>query len=88
MSVRELRLRMDSEELSRWLAYDQLDQVPDHVLIGGRVASVVANAMSGGHHRYCPEDFTGRVRPKPRILSGDAGKALFQGVSAMQAAKT
>jgi hypothetical protein len=77
---------MNSEEMSRWLAYDQLDQIPDPVLIGGRIASVVANVMTVGQ-KFTPDDFTGRMRPKPRILSGEAGRAYFQGLTAAQQIK-
>jgi hypothetical protein len=77
---------MSSAELSRWLAYDQLDQVPDPVLIGARVACVIANVLGRG--RYSPHDFTGRLRPKPRVMSAEVARAIFKGVTRMQETKT
>jgi hypothetical protein len=84
MSVRQLRRSMDSEELSRWLAYDQLDRVPDAVHIAGVIASTIYNVMTVGNKKLDADDamFTGRRRPRPRILSGESGLAFFKGLSA------
>jgi hypothetical protein len=73
---------MSSAELSRWLAYDQLDQVPDPVLIAARVCCVVANAFGRGQERYRPEDFTGRPRPRRSVISPEAAEAMMRGFGA------
>jgi hypothetical protein len=73
---------MDSEEMSRWLAYDKLDGIPDAVHIGGVIASTFYNVMTTGAKLDADDPrFTGRLRPKPRILSGDAGVAFFRGLA-------
>jgi hypothetical protein len=71
---------MSSEELSRWLAYDQIDHIPDPIHIGAMICSVMANVMSTGKRKFTPDDFTGRRLPKPKIVSGEAGNAFFRGV--------
>ena len=76
-SVRELRRSMNSEELSRWIAYDQLDQIPDPVMLAARIMSVIANAMGSGKVRYTPHDFTGRRLPRARVQSPEAMRAMF-----------
>ena len=84
-SVRELRRSMDSEELSRWLAYDQLDQVTDHVMLSARIMCVVANCWSKG--KYTPEDFTGRLR-RTRVMSTESMKAMFKAITAGREVKS
>jgi hypothetical protein len=85
-SVRELRQSMSSRELSRWLAYDQLDGVPDAIHIGGVIASTIYNVMTTGNTKKTADDpiFTGRRLRKPRIVSGESGRAIFRGASVMQ----
>jgi hypothetical protein len=78
---------MDSQELSSWLAYDQVDGIEDAYWIGGMIASVIANSMSSSTRRFDPADFIPRRRPKPKILSGDAGRSFFRGVSQAQEKK-
>jgi len=84
MTVRELERRMDSHELSEWLAYDQLDVIPDLYWIGAQICWVIASTMSSGKRRYTIADFIPRARPSPRILSGDVAYAIWQGIKAAQ----
>jgi hypothetical protein len=71
---------MDSLELSRWMAYDQLDQITDHVMLAARIMCVVANTMGGSKARYTPDDFTGRLR-RTRVMSTEAMRAIFKGLT-------
>ncbi len=75
---------MDSEELSRWIAYDQLDRIDDHYWIGAQICQVLAQVMTGKPYKV--EDFIPRRR-RPRIVSGEAGLAWFGGIAAAQNAK-
>jgi len=77
---------MDSEELSRWLAYDKLDLIPDAWLIGGTICTVLVRMLGKDAGRIKPEDFIPRGKPV-RIMSGDAGRAIFEGITTAQRLK-
>ncbi len=72
---------MDSQEFSLWLAYDQLDLLPDPWRQTGKLCQVLA-ATWGKKSEI--EDWI--PRPKPvRIVSGEEGRAYFQGMKARHA---
>jgi len=77
---------MDSEELSRWIAYDKVDLLPDPWLVAGTICTVIASAFAKKGSKLEPEDFIPRPRPV-RVLSGEAGRAFFKGVTAAQEAR-
>lgn len=60
MTVRELLERIDSAELSEWLAYDRIDPFDDGYWQAGMIAATVANAMGSGKRTYRPADFMPR----------------------------
>jgi hypothetical protein len=66
MTVREMLSRIDSRELSEWLAYYGLNPWgPERAdLRAGTIASTVANCMSDKGN-YKPSDFMPRYGPKP-----------------------
>jgi hypothetical protein len=55
MTVRELGRRMDSRELSEWLAYDCEYGLGDNLDVTGMVCATVARSMGGG--KAAPSDF-------------------------------
>lgn len=59
---------MDSEELSYWMAREQIDPLPDGYLEAGIVASTIANVMGSSKKSYAPLDFmpNGARRKRPR----------------------
>ncbi len=59
--VREV-LGWPSPLISEWLAYDQLDPLPDSWYQTGILASITANAWGKSKHR--PEDFIPRVKTR------------------------
>lgn len=63
-TVDELLRSISSAELSEWIAYDQLERLPDPYEIGGIVASTVANTVAGA--KTTPSDFIPRHVPKRR----------------------
>lgn len=56
-TVRQLLLELDSEELSEWMAYDQLEPLPDAHWDSGMMASTVVNMFGKANRRYKPTDF-------------------------------
>lgn len=81
MSVRQLQQSMDSEELSRWMAYDRLDRLPDPLWICGKICQTIVAAFCGKAKDV--DDFT--ERPKPvRILSGEIGRSMIRDLSVQQ----
>jgi hypothetical protein len=77
---------MSSKELSEWVAYDQLDHIPDQYWIGAQICQVMAMVMGTGKKKYKVEDFIPRVRPV-RIMSGEQGLAMMQMITAMAKAE-
>lgn len=61
-TVRQLLSELDSEELSEWLAYDQLEPLPDAHWDSGMMASTVVNMFSKTNRRYKPTDFMPHYR--------------------------
>jgi hypothetical protein len=47
MTRRRLLRELDSEELSLWLAYDQVDVLPDLYWIGARICQTMVAAFAG-----------------------------------------
>jgi hypothetical protein len=75
---------MDSHELSEWLAYDQVDGVPDAYWICGKLCQTIVGSFAGKKTQV--DDFIPRERPV-RIVSGDSAKAIMQGVTVAQRMK-
>ncbi|SIO60131.1 hypothetical protein SAMN05444166_6278 [Singulisphaera sp. GP187] len=75
MPVRELLSRIDSHELSEWLAYDRLDPLPDSYWQAGLISSTIANVFGKGK-ALTPEDFIPR-RQKPKSETQSAAAGLF-----------
>jgi hypothetical protein len=82
MTVRELGARMDSAELSEWLAYNRVDPLPDSWTETGVVASTLANLLGGGKKAYRPDDFIPKGRPPRRLPSARQQMALFDRIVA------
>lgn len=59
MTVRELLARIDSRELSEWMAYYNLDPWgPERAdLRAGTIAATVANCHAAKGHTFRPSDF-------------------------------
>jgi hypothetical protein len=77
-TVRELEEGMDSRELSEWLAYCQIDPLPDSHWQTGLLASTMTNLWSKS--RTSPEDFIPRPRTRRR-RSGAELLARFRGIA-------
>ncbi len=77
---------LPSTLISEWLAYDQLDRIPDSYWQTGLLCSVIANAMGSRRRRFTPDEFIPRQQPK-RVQSIDEMMKVMQGVSALQAAR-
>lgn len=78
MPVRELLSRMDSAELSEWLAYDQIDPLPDPYWCAALIASTIARCMgakSAKLEKFLPR----RTKGKPRGVVAN-GPALLASV--------
>ena len=67
---------MDSLEFSEWLAYDQLDLIPDPWRMVGILCQTIA-ASQGVKSEV--DDFIPIPKP-PRIISGEAGRSMFRGM--------
>jgi hypothetical protein len=65
MTVRELLERIDSRELSEWLAYFKIEPLPDPFWIGGLQCSTLVNLWSKS--RTTPEDFMPRAAGTPPV---------------------
>jgi hypothetical protein len=59
-TVRELEGSIDSREITEWMAYNQLDPIPDSNWQTGLLASVMVNLWSKTKAK--PEDFIPRVK--------------------------
>ncbi len=78
---------MDSAELSEWLAYHQLEPIPDPNWHTGLIASLMVNLWSKSKTR--PEDFIPRARRlKSRPVQTPAEQlARFQALAAAHNAR-
>lgn len=70
---------MDSRELSEWLAYHQIEPLPDANWHAGLIASTMCNLWSKSKVR--PEDFIPRVKTSARKSDAEL-LAKFRGVAA------
>ncbi len=84
MTVGELLDRMDSAELTEWMAYNQLEPLPDPWLQTGISTSMMVNLWS--KTRCKPEDFIPRAR-RSRRQSVEDQLAIFRGIAARQDAR-
>lgn len=75
---------MDSAELSRWMAYDQLDVIPDAYWMVGKICQIIIAAFTGKSTAI--EDHIPRAKPV-RILSGDVGRGYMKDVGEAQRLK-
>lgn len=67
-TVRELGERMDSAELSEWLAFERIEPMAEPWLIGAQQCAITFNglaAMAGSKKRVTYEDFL-PVAPRKR----------------------
>ena len=88
MTVRELLGRIGSDELTEWLAFDDLEPLENGYLQAGIVASTIANVMGSGKKRFSPLDFMPGYRPKsPPKVTSDRGIAIMRGMARRTAAK-
>jgi hypothetical protein len=90
MTHRELLGRMDSAELSEWLAFDNEFSLPDHYTTAGLLSAVIAGTVPGAK-RVSPADFlpyfkAGAAGPKRRQTPAEM-KARMMQVSAAQNAR-
>lgn len=79
MTVRQLDAVMDSAELSEWLAFDNLYNLPDEFFLAEVLSQVVAR-VSGNRTR--PGDFVPYFRPEVVVQSTDSMLAQFVGWAA------
>ena len=82
MPIRELLDRMDSAELSEWMAYAQLEALPDPWLQTGQICRTMADLWAKGRHTA--EQFIPREKRKQTV---EEQIAIFRGISAAQAAR-
>ena len=82
--VREIE-QWPSDLLSEWLAYDSLDKIPDPYWIGGQICQVIAACFAGKKTEV--SDWIPRVRPAPRIMTGEHGRAIIDGIRAQMLAQ-
>ena len=83
MTQGELLLRMNSNELSEWMAFDRLEHIPNSWLQTGILASTIATCgMAKLKKQPTPEDFMPTYKTKQNPVS--SLRAMF---SAMDAAK-
>lgn len=80
MTVSQLEREMSSHELSEWLAYANIEPLPDHYFIGAQICAVTASAW-GGKARIDdyipkPEPRSGPVRLTPEQSAGMLGRAM------------
>lgn len=80
-TVRELLDGLDSAELSEWLAYMQLEPLPDPWYQTGLMCAVMTRIWTKG--RPHPQDFMPRVRSRRR-QSVQEQLATFQRLAAAQ----
>ena len=81
--VREIA-RWPSKLISEWMAYDQIDLIPDHPWLAAMIAATNTNLWS--KRNIDPEDLLPRRRPMRRSTT-ESHLALFKGISAGQEAK-
>jgi hypothetical protein len=81
--VREIEL-WPSRLISEWMAYSQIDPIPDSNWQTGLIASTMCNLWSKSKTK--PEDFIPRIRVTQR-QSSETHLALFKGIAAAQKAK-
>jgi hypothetical protein len=67
MTVRELLARLDSQELSEWLAFNDLEPLPDSYWQTGLVCATLANLWTAKGKSYDPHDFMPTGKPEPTI---------------------
>ena len=85
MTVGELGRRMDSAELSEWLAFEQAYGIPDAYFITAQVCTTVARIMGA---KVDGGDFVPYFRKDARRrMSGDEMFSLFKAFAARQNAK-
>jgi hypothetical protein len=85
-TVGELERSISSVELSEWMAWDQLDKLPDPWWQMGKICAVIAEILTG--KAASPEDFIPRARPKRKIMSPEAAMATMRGAEAVLKAKS
>jgi hypothetical protein len=83
-TVWELERSMDSAEVSEWMAYNQLDPLPDQAWQTGLICSTMVNLWSKGKTK--PDDFIPRVR-QTRRQSPQEQFAIMQGLASIQQAR-
>lgn len=77
MTVRDLKARITSDEITDWLAYDRIF-VPEGWEQHAKLCHLIASAVSSKPPR--PEEFLpARYRPKPRPMTAAQIKAALRG---------
>lgn len=84
MTVRELHAKLDSAELSEWLAYDRIEPLPDSYWQSALIASTVANAMGSGKKTHKLADFLPVRRKRNR---GNGALMAMHALAARTAAR-
>ena len=84
MTVAELLARIDSAELTEWMAYSQIEPFGEERadLRAGIVASTTANVWSGKGKSFKPSDFMPKFDAKP-ARGIEARKRAAQGMKTM-----
>lgn len=82
MTVREIETKMDSREFSEWIAFTNIEPLPDPWLIGGQQCALMANMWTTGK-RFRPEDFMPTVKPTKK-QSNTEFKSRMNAIAAKQ----
>lgn len=63
---------MDSAEFSEWLAYSQIEPLPDLYWVGAMICRTIARSLGGSKAEL--KDFLPRTRPAAR----QSGRSMFE----------
>jgi hypothetical protein len=79
----------ESDELSEWMAFEQLEPQQDIYWACGMLASIVVNMFGNGRKRYTPQDFmpVSSKRKRSRISSPERDMAILDAMIASQKAR-
>lgn len=81
--MRQLLSEMDSEEVSEWMAFDQLEPLPDVSWSSGMVAATMCNLWGKRTKPFKPNDFMPVYR-QTKTHSPEQDMALLDAMIARQ----
>ena len=82
-TVKQLLAEVDSAELSEWIAFDQVEPLPDPYWQAGVIAATVANSAGGrrGGGSFGPADFMPASRTRAEQTPAE-GRAILDALAA------